>query len=455
MQKLVNNNVRNTIFNITDTSTKLINFNINNSEYGGIGAENHYILPYDIFYGSSNSGCKIDSCFAIFDDIYKGGRFIGVLPDNLFNPNMRDINNYDKEDKSQLYIVTLSDLFKNLFIIPNKLNTDSLYENNEDNNINRVIKTNIYIYIPKHFFNFDRKPLSYSNVFSFIINFPEDIFANNKFSYNMCYLLYEDTFNESMTSFENIFALTYYPLVYTDDHGGIQYQSTQIISRYSYNVRIGYMINDDMYLKAKEGIEVKTLNSNNEYEIVKQPITRILYDGIDIKKYLNTYNILNGAFNSNMLDIMMGYMIRPKHYNSAEKTLEEYMINTMGTGGYVAQGSSIYTLYLSINKFILFTRLNNRLDIIKFIMGGLSMNSNANLYSYQTQPGYVRVEYDMNNNEIELPNIHNTYEFAINDTSYIIQNSLFGSLTENSIDINDIIEDPIILYWKEWNKNNN
>ena len=151
----------------------------------------------------------------------------------------------------------------------------------------------------------------------------------------------------------------------------------------------------------------------------------------------------------------MGYMIRPKHYNSAEKTLEEYMINTMGTGGYVAQGSSIYTLYLSINKFILFTRLNNRLDIIKFIMGGLSMNSNANLYSYQTQPGYVRVEYDMNNNEIELPNIHNTYEFAINDTSYIIQNSLFGSLTENSIDINDIIEDPIILYWKEWNKNNN
>ena len=449
-----NSNDRNTIFNITDTSTKLINFNINNPDYGGTGAENHYILPYDIFYASANGGCKIDSCFAIYDNIYNAGHFIGILPDNLFNPNIRDVNNYNKENKSNLYIVSLSDVFKNLFIIPNKFNTDSLYENDEDTNINKVIKTNIYVYIPKHFFNFNTKPLSYSNVFSFIINFPEDTYTLNKFSYNMCYLLYEDTFNESMTSFENIFALTYYPLVYTDDHGGIQYQSTQLISRYSYNIRIGYMINDDMYLKAKEGIKVNTLNDNNEYEIVKQPITRIVYDGIDIKKYLNTYNILNGAFNSNMLDIMMGYMIRPKHYNSAEKMLEEYMINTMSTGGYVAQGSSIYTLYLSISKFILFTKLNNKLDIIKFIMGGLSMNSNVNLYSYQIQPGYVRSEYD-NNNEIELPNINNTYEFTVNGTSYTIKNSLLESLTENSIDINDIIEDPIILYWKRWNEEHN
>jgi uncharacterized lipoprotein NlpE involved in copper resistance len=32
------------------------------------------------------------------------------------------------------------------------------------------------------------------------------------------------------------------------------------------------MINDDMYLKSKEGIEVKTLNSNNEYEIVNMAL---------------------------------------------------------------------------------------------------------------------------------------------------------------------------------------
>ena len=81
----------------------------------GMNIRNHLILPFDIFYGCTPS-CNINSCFA-------NSQFEGILPDKLLNGT--EINEYSN--------AKIENTFKNLLIIPNKVNNPNTANLSDDN----------------------------------------------------------------------------------------------------------------------------------------------------------------------------------------------------------------------------------------------------------------------------------------------------------------------------------
>ena len=371
---------------------------------------NKYILPYDIFYSCTN-GCKISNCFA-------NSKFEGILPYNLFGSNING------EQSRNLKFESLDNVFKGLNVIPQKFDTSELYVNNEDQtNISNIIPNDIYVFVPHNFIPNNTVFNGLANSLTFSYSLP-DSYDNHYYSF---YLMYSDSIGDLYSSYNNLFTNEIYAFKYLD-----QFNNNRLIvptmRTNPYNIRFGICIDAQNYLSAK---------TNN--------VSKSTYEGIDVHRVEGRTRLLNGLFNSTLSGILFGHPIKLIYDNGNSYALNNIPIES----GF----ENINVPVISINNISCL----NRLFILPEPQGQLNnflagiSEYTPPLYKYQMSSIYKVTINGSNYPDLMDSNV-TIYESGVNKTIKLASND--SETNVNQIKIDEVIEDPIIVYWQNIYKMN-